>query len=90
MNGLFRAEVLHEQHKQWLGTVNLATPLSFILWALLALALAAAIVLLLVFGHYTRRENVAGQLVPASGLLSNDSKVEAQLLVPSRAVGFLV
>lgn len=68
--GLFRAEVMQSQRTQWLGAVNLATPLSFTWWCLLALALAAAIVMLLAFGHYTRRETVTGQLLPSAGLLT--------------------
>jgi membrane fusion protein len=32
--------------------------------------IAAAIVLFLIFGHYTRRETVSGQLVPSAGLLN--------------------
>ncbi len=70
MGGLFRTEVLQAQHRQWLGAINLATPLSFRWWALLALALAIAIVLFLLFGHYTRRETVTGQLKPSAGLLT--------------------
>lgn len=70
MDGLFRTEALQAQRGQWLGAINLATPLSFKWWALLALALAAAIVLFLVFGQYTRRETVAGQLLPSAGLLT--------------------
>jgi membrane fusion protein len=38
--------------------------------ATLALGFAAALVLFLVFGHYTRRETVVGQVVPSAGLLS--------------------
>lgn len=70
MEGLFRTEVLQAQRGQWLGAVNLATPLSFKWWAALALALAAAIVAFLLFGHYTRRETVAGQLQPSAGILT--------------------
>ncbi len=36
----------------------------------LALVLASALLLFLFFGHYTRREAVAGQLVPSAGLLN--------------------
>lgn len=70
MDGLFRSEVLQTQRGQWMGAINLATPLSFVWWALLAVALAAAIVLFLVFGHYTRRADVPGQLEPSAGLLT--------------------
>lgn len=69
MEGLFRTEALQAQRGQWLGAINLATPLSFRWWALLALVLAAAIVAFLIFGQYTRRETVTGQLLPGAGML---------------------
>ena len=55
MGDLFRGEVLQAQRGQWMGAINLATPLAFTWWALLAASLAAAILLFLIFGHYTRR-----------------------------------
>lgn len=70
MDGLFRTEALQAQRGQWLGAINLATPLSFRWWTALALALAAVIIALLIFGQYTRRETVTGQLLPSAGLLT--------------------
>lgn len=70
MNGLFRTEALQAQRGQWIGAINLATPLSFKWWALLALALAAAVIAFLIFGQYTRRETVTGQLLPSAGMLT--------------------
>lgn len=70
MDGLFRTEALQAQRGQWLGAINLATPLSFGWWALLASVMAAAIVALLTFGQYTRRETVTGQLLPRAGMLT--------------------
>jgi membrane fusion protein len=70
VDGLFRTEALQAQRGQWLGAINLATPLSFRWWALLASVMAAAIVALLVFGQYTRRETVTGQLLPGAGMLT--------------------
>ncbi len=67
--GLFRQEALDARRGQWLGSIHLATPLSRWIWVALGSALAAAIVAFLVFGHYTRRERVTGELVPSSGLL---------------------
>ena len=55
MGDLFRGEVLRAQRSQWMGAINLATPLAFMWWALLAASFAAAIVLFLIVGHYTRR-----------------------------------
>ncbi|WHZ20057.1 MAG: HlyD family secretion protein [Rhodanobacteraceae bacterium] len=74
MGDLFRKEALQAQRGQWMGAINLATPLSFVWWALLAAALAAAIVLFLIFGQYTRRADVTGQLEPTAGMLTLSAK----------------
>jgi membrane fusion protein len=84
MGDLFRKEVLRAQRSQWLGAINLATPLAFVWWALLAAAVAAAIILFLIFGQYTRRAEVTGQLEPSAGLLTLSAKttgIVARLLV---------
>lgn len=68
MQPLFRPEVLEAKRTSWLGEISLAQPIR--LWALtLFAALAAlAVALFLVFGTYTRRSSVTGQLVPTKGL----------------------
>lgn len=65
---LFRPEVMEAKRRSWLGGISLAQPLS--LWLLTGFALVAAtsVVLFLVFGEYTRRSRVVGQLVPDLGL----------------------
>lgn len=65
---LFRPEVLQAKRRSWLGGISLAQPLS--LWVLTGFTVlaAVAIVLFLVFGEYTRRSRVLGQLVPDLGL----------------------
>jgi membrane fusion protein len=68
--GLFRQEVVDARRGEWLGSIVIAAPLSRWLLTALAVALATAILLLLVVGHYTRRETVTGQLVPSAGLLN--------------------
>jgi len=68
--GLFRQEVIDAKRGEWLGSIIVAAPLSRWLLTALALTLAATILLFLFFGHYTRRETVAGQLVPSAGLLN--------------------
>src|SRR5690348_14211087 len=70
MGDLFRGEVLQAQRGEWMGAINLATPLAFTWLALLAASLAAAILLFLIFGHYTRRAEVMGQLQPSAGMLT--------------------
>ncbi|KZC18465.1 anibiotic ABC transporter [Rhodanobacter denitrificans] len=67
---LFRQEVVDARRGEWLGSIIVAAPLSRWLLTALVLALAAAILLFLFFGHYTRRETVTGQLVPSAGLLN--------------------
>lgn len=68
--GLFRQEVIEAKRGEWLGSISLATPLSFTWWSLLALTMATVIVLFLTIGYYTRRESVTGQLLPSEGLLT--------------------
>lgn len=65
---LFRTEVIQARRNSWLGTISLVQPVR--LWVLGALAATAAIgvVLFLMFGEYTRRSRVTGQLVPDLGL----------------------
>ncbi|HTD28966.1 MAG TPA: HlyD family efflux transporter periplasmic adaptor subunit [Xanthomonadaceae bacterium] len=65
---LFRPEVLDARRRSWLGGISLAQPLS--LWALTGFAVlaAAAIIAFLIFGEYTQRSRVVGQLVPDLGL----------------------
>lgn len=70
MNRLFRQEVLAARHNRWLGPVSVAHGPR--VWVLAAVAcVAAALVLaLLVFGDYTRRTRVVGQIMPSSGLVT--------------------
>lgn len=79
MNSLFRDEVLQSQHDRWLGEINLATPLSFRWWAVLAATLMIAIILFMAFGQYTSRETVAGQLVPEAGVLTLTSHLAGRI-----------
>src|SRR5699024_1806689 len=67
---LFRKEAMDARRGQWLGSINLAVPLSRWVLTLLAASLAAGIIAFLVFGHYTKRQRVTGKLVPTSGLLA--------------------
>ena len=65
---LFRPEVLAAKRTSWLGGISLAQPVR--LWVLTAFAafVALAVILFLVFGTYTRRSRVVGQLVPVQGM----------------------
>ena len=66
---LFRQEVIVERQSQWLGAVLLVPRISHFLLASFALAVAAAIVGLLFYADYTRKERITGWLVPEQGLV---------------------
>lgn len=66
---LFRPESVASRHVDWLGEIVLVRPLSFTVLTLLAFLFAATVVTFLVFGSYTKRSTVMGQLVPAAGQL---------------------
>ncbi len=65
---LFRAEAVAERQAMWLGTVLLAPRASHNAMAIFALAIVGLLVLLL-FGSYTRTARVGGLLVSAPGLV---------------------
>lgn len=67
---LFREQVLETQAQEWLGTVQLSTPISEQIWTFISLSIGAAIILWLFTGHYTRRVHVSGLLVPEAGLIT--------------------
>ncbi|SKB59169.1 HlyD family efflux transporter periplasmic adaptor subunit [Luteibacter sp. 22Crub2.1] len=66
---LFRREALEAQRTPWLGHVRIATPTSHLVWSVGSVVFGAALVLLLIFGSYTRRERVTGLLLPQAGLI---------------------
>lgn len=68
-DSLFRKEVLQEQRTQWLGKVLLAPSLSHTVFAVFAFLSCSAILALLFFGDYTRKERINGWLVPQLGLV---------------------
>ncbi|MCC4620739.1 HlyD family efflux transporter periplasmic adaptor subunit [Xanthomonas cassavae CFBP 4642] len=65
---LFRNEVLEAKRAGWLGSISLVQPTKLWVLAISAAMLALVVVLLLVFGKYTRRSHVGGQLVPVNGM----------------------
>ncbi|KVM03966.1 anibiotic ABC transporter [Burkholderia ubonensis] len=67
---LFREEALDATKHKLMGTVSLYSPPYRWLMIGVATALTLAVVAFLVFGTYTKRERVAGQLLPAKGLLT--------------------
>lgn len=75
VHGLFRSEVIKARSASWMGPIQLSSPISRWIYLSLALGLAAAVLGFLVFGHYTRRSHVTGQLVPTAGLLGVSSSM---------------
>lgn len=76
---LFRQEVLDERKEGHFGQISLIQPART--WALsaCAAAIALAVILFLIFGSYTRRNRVIGQLVPVQGLATVVSPANGQL-----------
>ena len=68
-NDLFRPEAMVAQQAGFLGEVVLIRPVSFTVFSVFAVAIAAIIVAFFIWGSYTKRSTVAGQLVPDTGLI---------------------
>ncbi|SRR6266513_888623 len=65
---LFRKEAVAARGQPWLGEILLVRPLSFSFLSAFVVAVASALVLFLVFGEYTRKEHVTGQVALDRGL----------------------
>lgn len=76
---LFRREALDARRASSLGEIALTQPLRPALLSVAAILAAAAILLLLVFGSYTRRWRVEGQLVPVNGLVAVSAPIAGVL-----------
>lgn len=68
-SALFRPEALESQHVALEGGIVLVPHLSGYVIALAAALVTATVIAALFTGSYTRRATVAGQLVPAAGVL---------------------
>lgn len=66
---LFRPEAIAARGINWLGEIVLIRPVSFSLLTVIAVLLAALVVVFFIYGTYTKRSTVAGQLVPSTGLI---------------------
>lgn len=66
---LFRDEALDAQRASTVGRIVLTPRLSSFWVSLLAALMAVAVVAFMIFGSYTRRVTVNGQLVPAAGVI---------------------
>jgi len=59
----------HRQNAQIFGDVILSSPLHHRLYAGVGIVIGTALVMLLIFGQYTRRITVSGQLLPEQGVI---------------------
>lgn len=66
-DALFRPEALDAQRTRWLGPVTLRRPPSFRTLTLIALLCGIALVCFAIFGSYTKRSTVTGELTPVGG-----------------------
>ncbi len=64
---LFRKRALEAASNQWAGTIILAAKVPMRVAGSVALILLLGIGALLVFGEYTRKVSVMGQMVPSAG-----------------------
>ncbi|KVL05196.1 anibiotic ABC transporter [Burkholderia ubonensis] len=69
-NSLFRQEALDATKHKLMGTVGLYSPPYRWLTIGIVTLLTLAIVVFFVFGTYTKREHVVGQLLPTKGLMT--------------------
>lgn len=87
---LFRQEAIEAQETPSLGTIRLATPVSHQVWTLAITSIAVAILAWLFVGQYTRREHVAGSLVPQAGLLTLTARSAGSVTSVAVAEGAVV
>lgn len=66
---LFRQESIDSKKNRWVGDIVLSRPYSFTYLILIASIIGLIIILFSIFGTYTKRSTVQGQLVPLSGLM---------------------
>lgn len=66
---LFRQHALASQQAKWMGEIILLRPVSFTFLTLLAFVMASIVCTFLIWGTYTKRSTVIGQLTPDTGLL---------------------
>ena len=69
MSSLFRPEALSAQKIDWAGKVVIVTPISFAFLTFCAFMAGLVLMIFLVWGEYTKRSTVKGQLIPDKGLV---------------------
>src|SRR5215468_12520693 len=81
---LFRQEAIDAQREKFLGEATIARPVPFWAFTLLAAGTAALLIVVAVWGQYTRRERVEGYLALDTGaarVLTPDAGRVTELLV---------
>lgn len=69
MSHLFRKEVFVAQQNKWTGQVILTRLFSFLFLTFCAFLIALCIIIFLIFGSYTNKTTVEGQLLPTMGVV---------------------
>jgi membrane fusion protein len=69
-SSLFRQEAIEHQRRSWLGGIALAQPLALRMLAIAAALMGIGLLVLFVFGEYSSKARVTGQLVPDRGLIA--------------------
>nr|WP_242555737.1 HlyD family secretion protein [Neisseria meningitidis] len=69
MSHLFRKEVFVAQQNKWTGQVILTRPFSFLFLTFCVFLIALCIIIFLIFGSYTNKTTVEGQLLPTMGVV---------------------
>ncbi|WP_350616545.1 HlyD family efflux transporter periplasmic adaptor subunit [Pseudomonas sp. HY7a-MNA-CIBAN-0227] len=64
---LFRRQALESKQVQWLGEIVLIRPVSFAFLTFFSSVIALLVVMFFVFGNYTKRSTVTGQLIHTAG-----------------------
>jgi membrane fusion protein len=69
MSALFRPAALNAQQVKWLGDIVMIRPVLFSFLTAFAGLIALIVISFLVWGTYTKRSTVSGQLIPDTGLV---------------------
>lgn len=78
-NNLFRKESIDAKKTRWTGTIIISRPFSFTFLTIFALCIGLIIIFFSIWGTYTKRSTVQGQLVPATGLVQVYSSAQGTI-----------
>jgi membrane fusion protein len=68
-SNIFRREALEARNRGWLGEIIIVRPALAARLTVACIAITGGLLALLLFGSYTKRTSVSGQLVPDAGLI---------------------